>query len=92
VAIACIVPLWLMLPPRRRLWIATPATLLALCVAASRLVLNAHHLSDVLTSTWLGIVIAAFICDRFQPGSVATGGWSVRGEGPIPGNPRLPKS
>jgi membrane-associated phospholipid phosphatase len=65
VAIACIVPLWLLLPTRRRLAIALPATLLALCVAASRILLNAHHLSDVLTSVWLGTLIAWYICARW---------------------------
>jgi membrane-associated phospholipid phosphatase len=65
VAIACIVPLWIMLPARRRVWIALPATLLALGVAASRILLNAHHLSDVLTSAWLGVVVSYFVCARF---------------------------
>ena len=65
VAIGCIVPLWLLLSPRNRLLIATPATLIALCIAASRLLLNAHHLSDVLTSVWLGTLIADLICTRF---------------------------
>jgi membrane-associated phospholipid phosphatase len=66
VAVACIVPLWLLLPPRHRVFIALPATLLALCIAASRILLNAHHLSDVLTSAWLGILISTFICSRWR--------------------------
>jgi len=57
VAIACIVPLWIMLPPGRRLSIALPAT---------RILLNAHHLSDVLTSAWLGIVVSCFLCARYR--------------------------
>ena len=65
VAIACIVPLWLLLKGRNRLLIALPATLIALCIAASRILLNAHHLSDVLTSTWLATLISALICSRF---------------------------
>ncbi len=64
VAIACIVPLWLLLPAPRRFFIGLPATALALCVAASRILLDAHHLSDVLTSVWLGSFIAVLICDR----------------------------
>jgi len=72
VAIACIVPLWIMLPPARRLSIALPATLLALGVAASRILLNAHHLSDVLTSAWLGIAIGSYLCARYGHGKVAT--------------------
>jgi membrane-associated phospholipid phosphatase len=67
VAIACIVPLWLLLPRRRRLVFALPATLAALCIAASRLFLNAHHLSDVLTAAWLGILISTLLCTRFAP-------------------------
>ena len=65
VAIACVVPLWLLLPRRQRVVIALPATLIALCIAASRILLNAHHLSDVLTSAWLGILISSLICARF---------------------------
>ena len=64
VAIACIVPLWLLLRGRARIFIALPATLIALCIAASRILLNAHHLSDVLVSTWLGILISALLCAR----------------------------
>jgi membrane-associated phospholipid phosphatase len=67
VAIACIVPLWLLVPPRHRLLIALPATLIACSIAASRILLAAHHLSDVLTSVWLGILISSFICARFSP-------------------------
>jgi membrane-associated phospholipid phosphatase len=67
VAIACVVPLWLLLPCRQRVAVALPATLVALCIAASRILLNAHHLSDVLTSVWLGILISTFICARFSP-------------------------
>jgi membrane-associated phospholipid phosphatase len=66
VAIACIVPLWLLLPPLQRIAVAIPATLIALCIAASRILLNAHHLSDVLTSVWLGILISSLICARFR--------------------------
>jgi membrane-associated phospholipid phosphatase len=66
VAIACVVPLWILLPPRQRLLIASPATLVALCIAASRILLNAHHLSDVLTSVWLGTFISTLICSRRQ--------------------------
>ena len=65
VAIACVVPLWVFLSPRLRLAVAAPATLVALCVAASRILLNAHHLSDVLTSVWLGILLAMLVCSRF---------------------------
>jgi membrane-associated phospholipid phosphatase len=65
VAIAAIVPLWLLLRPLLRVCVALPATLAALCIAASRILLNAHHLSDVLTSTWLAILIASLICARF---------------------------
>jgi membrane-associated phospholipid phosphatase len=65
VAIACIVPLWILLPWRHRFLIACPATLAALCVAASRILLNAHHLSDVLTSIWLGLLVSSLICARF---------------------------
>jgi len=61
VAIACVAPLWIMLARRKRLFIAVPATLLALCIAASRIALNAHHLSDVVTSVWLGILIAQLV-------------------------------
>jgi len=64
VAIACIVPLWLLLPRRYHLLVAVPATLLALCVAASRILLNAHHLSDVVVSVCLGIVVSTLICRR----------------------------
>jgi len=67
VAIACIVPLWLLLRGPRRYAIALPATLVAVCIAASRILLNAHHLSDVLTSTWLGILISTLLCARFAP-------------------------
>ena len=65
VAIACIVPLWILLKGRQRIAIALPATLIALCIAASRILLNAHHLSDVLTSIWLGILISSVLCARF---------------------------
>jgi membrane-associated phospholipid phosphatase len=68
VAISCIVPLWILLPPRRRISIALPATLLALGVAASRILLDAHHLSDVLTSAWLGILIGSYLCGRCGQG------------------------
>lgn len=71
VAIACIVPLWLLLPPRQWLFIACPATVFALCVAASRVLLNAHHFSDVFTSIWLGIVVATLVCARFASGNAA---------------------
>jgi membrane-associated phospholipid phosphatase len=67
VAIACVVPLWIFLSPRLRLLVAFPATLIALSVAASRILLNAHHLSDVLTSICLGILLAALISSRFAP-------------------------
>jgi membrane-associated phospholipid phosphatase len=67
VAIACIIPLWLLLSTRDRILIALPSTLIALCIAASRILLNAHHLSDVLTSTWLAILISTLICARFDP-------------------------
>jgi membrane-associated phospholipid phosphatase len=66
VAIACVVPLWIMLRGRQRVLIALPATLIALCIAGSRILLNAHHLSDVLTSVWLGILISSVICTRFD--------------------------
>jgi membrane-associated phospholipid phosphatase len=69
VAIACIVPLWLLLRGRNRFLIALPATLIALCIAASRILLNAHHLSDVLVSAWLGILISTLLCARFAPRS-----------------------
>lgn len=72
VAIACIVPLWLLLPPRQRLLIACPATLIAVCIAASRILLNAHHLSDVLTSVWLGTVISTLVCDWSAPQPVSS--------------------
>jgi membrane-associated phospholipid phosphatase len=65
--------LWLLLAGRTRIAVALPATLAALCVAASRILLNAHHLSDVLTSVWLGIVISALVCGRFagkKPGQI----------------------
>ena len=65
VAIGCTVPLWLLLPPAKRLYIALPATFLALCVATSRILLNAHHLSDVLSSAWLAALISTIICARF---------------------------
>lgn len=65
VAIACVVPLWVFLSPRLRLVVAIPATVIALCVAASRIQLNEHHLSDVLTSVWLGILLAMLVCKRF---------------------------
>jgi membrane-associated phospholipid phosphatase len=65
VAIACVAPLWILLPPARRLLIALPASLIALCIAASRILLNAHHLSDVLTSAWLGTLVAVLVCARF---------------------------
>jgi membrane-associated phospholipid phosphatase len=68
VAISCVVPLWIMLPAKLRIPIALPATLLALGVAASRILLNAHHLSDVLTSAWLGILIGGYLCRRFGTG------------------------
>jgi membrane-associated phospholipid phosphatase len=65
VAIACIVPLWLCLSGKKRLLIAPPATVIALCIAASRILLNAHHLSDVLTSMLLGTLIGILICRRY---------------------------
>jgi membrane-associated phospholipid phosphatase len=65
VAIATIIPLWLCLPARNRFLIALPATLAALCVAASRIVLNAHHLFDVLCGAWLGALLSVLICARF---------------------------
>ncbi|MGA3171276.1 MAG: phosphatase PAP2 family protein [Chthoniobacteraceae bacterium] len=64
VAIACIVPLWLLTPGRWRMPVAVPATMIALCIAASRILLNAHHLSDVLASVWLGSLIGWLICQR----------------------------
>lgn len=64
VAIACVFPLWYF----RRWALAPLATLLAGCVAASRILLNAHHLSDVLTSVWLGTLIALLICAKFSRG------------------------
>jgi membrane-associated phospholipid phosphatase len=67
VVIAAVVPLWLLLRPRHRILIACPATLIALCVAASRILLNAHHLSDVLVSVWLGSLLSTLICARFAP-------------------------
>jgi membrane-associated phospholipid phosphatase len=70
VAIACIVPLWLLLGPPKRLLIALPATLIALSIAASRILLNAHHLSDVLTSVCLGILISTLLCTRFSPAPI----------------------
>jgi membrane-associated phospholipid phosphatase len=72
VAIACVVPLWLLLPPRQRLLVACPATVIALCIAASRILLNAHHLSDVLTSIWLGSVISTLVCERFAARPVSS--------------------
>jgi len=66
VAIACVVPLWLLLRPPQRFLIAIPATVIALCIAASRILLNAHHLSDVLASVWLGVLISRLICARFR--------------------------
>jgi len=73
VAIACIVPLWLLLPRRQRFVVAFPATLFALGVAASRILLNAHHLSDVLSSVWLGILVSSLICARFAYCALFTG-------------------
>jgi membrane-associated phospholipid phosphatase len=67
VAIACVIPLWLLLPARLRLPVALPATLAALCIAASRIILNAHHLSDVLCSVWLGTAISSLLCAHFGP-------------------------
>ena len=62
VAMACVFPLWYF-----RRWVAAPfATAIACCIAASRILLNAHHLSDVLTSVWLGSLIATLICSRFR--------------------------
>jgi membrane-associated phospholipid phosphatase len=60
VAIACVVPLWLLLPARLRLSVAFTAT-------ASRILLNAHHLSDVLCSVWLGAAISSLLCAHFGP-------------------------
>jgi membrane-associated phospholipid phosphatase len=60
VAIACVVPLWYF----RRRAAAAPATILALCVAASRILLNAHHLSDVVVSIYLSTLISTLICYR----------------------------
>ena len=68
VAIACVIPLWILLPARLRLPVALPATVAALCVAASRILLNAHHLSDVLCSVWLGAAISSLLCAYFSPG------------------------
>jgi membrane-associated phospholipid phosphatase len=65
VAIAAIVPLWLLLRGPSRILLALPATLLALGIAASRILLNAHHLSDVVTSSCLSILIATALCARF---------------------------
>jgi len=62
VAIACVAPLWILLPRRRRVLVAGPATLVAFCIAASRILLNAHHLSDVLASVWLGVLVSWVIC------------------------------
>jgi membrane-associated phospholipid phosphatase len=67
VAIACIVPLWLLLSGARRIAIAIPSTLVALCIAASRILLNAHHLSDVLCAAWLGVLVSTLVCVRFAP-------------------------
>jgi membrane-associated phospholipid phosphatase len=36
-------------------------------VAASRILLNAHHLSDVVTSIAIAIPVASLICSRFAP-------------------------
>jgi membrane-associated phospholipid phosphatase len=66
VAVACVVPLWILLPARRRLLIALPATCLALCIAASRILLNAHHLSDVLVAVWMGSLIGIAVCRKFD--------------------------
>jgi len=67
VAIACVAPLWVFLSPRMRVAAAAPATVMALCIAASRILLNEHHLSDVLTSVWMGVVLGTLICRRFAP-------------------------
>jgi membrane-associated phospholipid phosphatase len=66
VAIACIFPLWLLLRNPSRILIALPATLIALCIAASRILLNAHHFSDILVSIWLAALISFLICARFS--------------------------
>jgi len=79
VAIASIVPLWLLLSCRRRIAIAMPATIVAVCIAASRILLNAHHLSDVLASVWLAILISSLICARFAPGAMAAGASTTKG-------------
>lgn len=73
VAIACVVPLWICLSKKKRLFIAPPATVAALCIAASRILLNAHHLSDVLVSTLLGALIGGAICRRFRDWRAAPG-------------------
>jgi membrane-associated phospholipid phosphatase len=66
VAFACTVPLWLILRGPRRLLIAIPATLIALSIAASRILLNSHHLSDVVTSIYLAILISTWIYTRYS--------------------------
>jgi membrane-associated phospholipid phosphatase len=76
VAIACVVPLWLLTPGRWRMPVAVPATMIALCIAASRILLNAHHLSDVLASVWLGSLIGYLVCRRV---GVSKGGLKQRG-------------
>jgi membrane-associated phospholipid phosphatase len=66
VAFSCVVPLWLLLPPRLRWLIAFPATLLAASIGVARMVIDAHHLSDVVTSVWLGIVVGTLVCRRAE--------------------------
>ena len=77
VAISCIVPLWLVMPRRYRVVVAVPATLAALAIAASRILLNAHHLSDVVVSIWLGILTGSLICRRWG----RSGGTTIQGSG-----------
>jgi membrane-associated phospholipid phosphatase len=72
VAIACVVPLWVFLRGRMRVLVAGPATGIAVCVAASRILLNAHHLSDVLVSVWIGAVLGMVVCARVA-------GWVTKG-------------
>ena len=69
VAIACVAPLWILPGVRRRIAVALPATGIALCIAASRILLAAHHLSDVVTSIWLGTWMAMAVCSRFRVGA-----------------------
>lgn len=66
VAIACVAPLWICLSGWKRVLIAGPATVIALCIAGSRIALDAHHLSDVLVSVWIGALLSALICTRFS--------------------------